>query len=70
MTPHESVCASASASPLEARPDIQALPEVDLSTDFYEAEVQRDLNMLNREITRKEQAKKGLSNKLAMSIFW
>ena len=50
----------------KAIPNVQPLPEVDISTDFYEAEVQRELNNLNREITRKEAAKNDLSNRVAI----
>jgi len=59
----------ASKPPVEqakATPNLQPLPEVDVSTDFYEAEVQRELSNLNREITRKEAAKSDLSNRFAI----
>src|SRR5262249_23777947 len=48
----------------EATPKTAVLPEVDLSIDFYEAEVRHELDQLNREIARKEAKKTEISKKL------
>jgi capsular exopolysaccharide synthesis family protein len=44
--------------------DANPLPEVDMTTDFYEAEVRQELDQLNREITKKEVNKRVLANKV------
>jgi len=50
----------------EVRLPKRSLPEIDLSVDFYEAELQRELEQLNREIAAKQMNKKDLSNKLTI----
>ncbi len=52
-------------APSTSQPDVGVLPEIDISVDFYEAEVRRELEQLHREIARKEANKRELSNRIA-----
>jgi protein-tyrosine kinase len=43
--------------------ETKQLPEIDLSVDFYEAEIRRELELLNREIAKKEASRKDIATK-------
>jgi polysaccharide chain length determinant protein (PEP-CTERM system associated) len=60
--------AAGSATPQAPTPIqtvVKPLPEIDFTVDFYEAEVRRELEQLNREIARKEANKRDLTNRVA-----
>jgi capsular exopolysaccharide synthesis family protein len=62
--PAESSAAAAPVTP-EVKPEEKALPEIDFSVDFYEAEVRSELAQLNKQIFKLEANKKELANKVA-----
>jgi polysaccharide biosynthesis transport protein len=48
-----------------AETEVRPLPEIDMTVDFYQAEVRRELDQLNREIVGKEARKRDLSNRVS-----